>query len=228
MVPAGTRLLVAADPAASGSMLLRILGGLARRSAGRVEIAGLADPSADGWGRRVAYLGSEPGIHGWMTPRETLELASRLLDLDDTTARRRTEEVLGRAGIPPASADRPVRRGGQALAQRTGYAAALLADPEVLLLDEPLRSLDAAERHRLLDLPGERRTVVLHSRYPASEAGHVTHVALLRGGRIAMLARADEVEALGHGLAMRGIAELADRRAAAAATAPPRAVAAAR
>ena len=227
MVPAGTRLLVAAEPDASGSMLLRILGGLARRSAGRVEIAGLDDPSADGWGRRIAYLGSEPGIHAWMTPRETLQLAARLLDLDATTAGRRTDELLDRAGIPPAAADRPVRRGGPALAQRTGYAAALLADPEVLLLDEPLRSLEAAERHRLLDLRGERRTVVLHSRYPASEAGHVTHVALLRGGRIAMLARADEVEALGHGLAMRGITELADGRAAAA-TAPPQAVAAAR
>ena len=212
IVPAGDRLLVVADPDASGSMLLRVLAGLARRSAGHVEIAGLTDPSAEGWGRRIAYLGPEPGIHAWMTPREALELASRLLELDRSSAARRLAQAVDGARIPAGSLDRPVRRGGAALAQRTGYAAALLADPEVLLLDEPLRALDAEERARLLALPQDRRTVILHSRYPASEAGHVSHVALLRTGRVAMVATASDVEALGEGLAMRAIAELADRR----------------
>jgi ABC-type multidrug transport system ATPase subunit len=208
---------VVAQPDASGSMLLRVLAGLARRSGGHVEIAGLTDASADGWGRRIAYLGPEPGIHAWMTPREALELASRLLELDRSTAARRLTEAADRARITAASLDRPVRRGGAALAQRTGYATALLADPEVLLLDEPLRAIDADERARLLALPRDRRTVLLHSRYPASEAGHVSHVALLRAGRVAMVAPAADVEALGAGLARRAIGELADRRRADAA-----------
>ena len=217
-VPAGNRLLVVAEPAASGSMLLRVLAGLARRSEGHIQIAGLTDPSAEGWGRRIAYLGPEPGIHAWMTPREALELAARLLELDERTAARRIGEAADRARIPISSLDRPVRRGGAALAQRTGFAAALLADPEVLLLDEPLRAVDGDERSRLLALPADRRTVILHSRYPASEAGHVSHVALLRAGRVAMLAPAGEVEALGEGLAMRAITGLADRRRADAAS----------
>jgi ABC-type transport system involved in cytochrome c biogenesis ATPase subunit len=42
-------------------MLLRVLAGLSRPDRGRVEIAGSSDPSSSGWGRRVAYVGSESG-----------------------------------------------------------------------------------------------------------------------------------------------------------------------
>lgn len=210
-VPAGVRLLVVGEPEESASMLVRVLAGLARPDAGRVEVAGLA-PSAGGWGGRVAHLGPEPGIPSWMTPREALALAANLLELSTADARRRIERVLAWTRISPEWMSRPIRRGGAPLLERTGLAAALLADPEVLLLDEPLRALDAEERTRLLRLPGRRRTVVLASRYPASEAGLVTHVALLRAGRVAMRAAVADLEAAGLSLSMRGIDALAERR----------------
>jgi ABC-2 type transport system ATP-binding protein len=224
-VPVGTRLLLVSEPDASASVLLRVLAGLSRPSRGRIEIAGLADPSIDGWARRVAYLGPDPGIHAWMTPREALDLAAGLLELSPADAARRTDAAMSWARIPPDAADRPVGRGGPPLLQRTGLAAALLADPEVLLLDEPLRALEADERRRLLRLPGGRRTVIMGSRYPASEAGLATHVAYLRDGRIALLARLDELAAAGLSLSMRGIAAMADRRVAAAGGSPGRAAA---
>ena len=211
-IPAGMRLLVVGEPEESASMLVRVLAGLSRPSGGRVEIAGLADPSAGGWGRRVAHLGPEPGIPSWMTPREALALAAQLLDLSSADAARRTEKVIAWARIGAEWLDRPVRHGGPPLLQRTGLAAALLADPEVLLLDEPLRALDADERSRLLRLPGRRRTVVLASRYPASESGHVTHVALLRDGRLGLLAAVEDLGAAGLPLSVRGIDALAERR----------------
>ena len=215
------RLLVVGQPEASASMLVRVLAGLSPLGRGRLEIAGLADPSADGWGRRVAHLGPEPGIHAWMTPREAVSLAARRLDLPSAEAARRAERALAWARIPAAAIDRPVGRGGPPLLQRTGLAAALIADPEVLLLDEPLRALEIHERARLLRLPGRRRTVIMASHYPASEEGLVTHVALLRGGRIAMLARVVDLEAAGLPLSMRGILELADRVATPGATGGP-------
>ena len=214
-VPVGMRLLVVGDPDESASMLLRVLAGLSRPRRGHIAIAGLTDPSAAGWGQRVAHLGPDPGIPSWMTPREVLSLAADLLDLSTADAARRTDRVLGWVRILPEWLDRPVRRGGPPLVQRTALAAALLADPEVLLLDEPLRALDADERSRLLRLPGHRRTVVLASRYPASEAGLVSHVALLRDGRVAMLAAVADLEAAGLPLSVRGIDALAARRAAA-------------
>jgi len=212
-VPVGTRLLVVSRPDASASILLRVLAGLSRASVGRVEIAGLSDPSADGWGRRVAYVGPEPAIHRWMTPREVLLLAAGLLELSPGDAVRRVDRALGWTRIPPDLADRPVRRGGPPLLERTAFAAALMGDPEVLLLDEPLRGLEADERARLLRLPGPRRTIVIASRYPASEEGLASHVCLLRGGRVAVCAPISELEQAGLPLAMRGVEALAERRA---------------
>lgn len=221
-VPVGMRLLVVSEPDEAASTLLRVVAGLSRPDAGRVSIAGLADPSSRGWGRRVAYLGAEPGIHPWMTPREALVLAADLLELPDDDRDRRIERALGWVGIAAVDAGRPVRRGGPPLLQRAGLAAALLADPEVLLLDEPLRALEAETRRRLLLLPGRRRTIVLVSRYPASEAGLVSHVALLREGRVALLAPLSELEAAGLPLSMRGITALAELRAAGAPAVQPR------
>ena len=215
-VPVGMRLLVVGEPEESASLLIRVLAGLSRPRRGRVEIAGLTDPSASGWGRRVAHLGPEPGIPSWMTPREVLALAADLLDLSTADASRRTETILAWAHIRAEWLNRPVRHGGPPLIQRTALAAALLADPEVLLFDEPLRAIDADERSRLLRFPGRRRTVVLASRYPASEAGLVSHVALLRDGRVVMLAAVADLEAAGLPLSVRGIDALAERRATAA------------
>jgi ABC-type multidrug transport system ATPase subunit len=211
-VPVGARLLVASDPPAAGSLLLRILAGLSPTRYGSIEIAGSADPSSAGWGRRVAYLGAEPGIRTWMTPREALRLTADLLSLAPNAAARRMEEVLAWVRIPPADLDRRVGGGDTAIAQRTGLASALLGDPEVLLLDEPLRAIDPAERTRLLRFPGARRTVLLASRDPSAEAGLVSHVSLLRGGRVALVASVTELHAAGLPLSMEGIAALAGQR----------------
>jgi ABC-2 type transport system ATP-binding protein len=208
------RLLLVGEPEASASTLVRILAGLSPPDRGSVEIAGVSDPSVDGWARRVAHLGPEPGIHAWMTPREALRLVAELLELPTPDAARRVERALAWVRIAPDAIDRPVRHGGPPLLQRVGLAAALLGDPEVLLLDEPLRALEADERARLLRLPGRRRTVVMASHHPASEMGMTTHVALLRAGRVALLARVGDLEAEGLRLSQRGIGELADRRAA--------------
>ena len=193
---------------------MRVLAGLSHADGGQVRIAGSSDSGAAGWGRRVAYLGPDPGLYTWMTPNEALQLAGRILDLSADETARRAERAIGWARIPATSASRPIRRGGPALQQRTGLATALMSDPEVLLLDEPLRALDAEERSRLLKLPGRRRTIVLASRYPASEAGLVGHVAYLREGRIELIAPVGALERAELPLSHRGIAALAGMKAA--------------
>lgn len=209
-IAAGTRLVVVGEPDEGASDLVRVLAGLTRPRRGRVSIAGLDGPAALRAGR-VAYLGPEPGIPGWMTPREALDLAADLAGMAGPAAARAVERVVAHARIPGDALDQPIRRAGPVIGQRTGLAVAILGDPEVLLLDEPLRALGAAERVSLLRLPGRRRTVMLASRYPASEAGIATHVALVRDGRIAVLARVDELTAHGLPLSLRGIGALADR-----------------
>ncbi len=102
------------------------------------------------------------------------------------------------------------------VAQKTALAAALLTDPEVLLLDEPLRSLDPDERPRLLLLKPRRRTVVIASRYPASEAGLVNQVALHPRRAVVLHANVAELRRTGCRSPLRGIEALADRHGIAA------------
>ncbi|HYI67798.1 MAG TPA: ATP-binding cassette domain-containing protein [Candidatus Limnocylindrales bacterium] len=213
-VPHGARLLVVSDPDATASTLLRVLAGLSRIERGEIQIAGSRSPTAEGWGRRVAYLGPNPGLHTWMTPIEALHLAGELLDLAPDETARRVERAVAWARIPSDAASRPMRRGGEPLQQRTGLAAALIGDPEVLLLDEPLRAIEERERHRLLKLPGRRRTILLASRYPASEVDLMAHVAYLREGRVELIAPVGALERAQLPLSHRGIAALAQMRAA--------------
>jgi len=212
-VPAGGRLLIVSRPDESASELLRVLAGVARRSAGTVRMAGLsrADDTAAGWARRVTYMAPEPGIYPWLSPREALDLAGRLAGYDRAERRRRIEAAVEHYRLA-ASLDRPISRGGSALAQTAALAAAMLTDPEVVLLDEPLRAVEPEERARLLHFPGKRRTVLLTSRYPAIDASLMSQVALLRDGKVALLATVEELGQAGLPSSLRGIEALADRR----------------
>lgn len=216
VVPVGWRLLVVSRPERAASDLLRIVAGLARPRAGSVRLAGLDPLAPQRAGGRVAYVGPQAGLYGWMSPREALQLSARLVAMPLAD---RIEEVLETYGLRHV-ADRPMRRTGSDVTQRTAFAAAMLAEPEVLLLDDPLAALDTLERARLLNVPGPRRTVLLASRFPAREAGICDHVALVRGGRLALLAPVAALELAGLPLSLRGIEALADRRAPDAARAP--------
>src|SRR5262245_60993429 len=160
-VPVGARLLLVSEPDDAASLLLRIMAGLVRPSAGSFDLAGVprSDEADAGWRRRIGYVGGEQGFYPWLSPREVLDLAGRLADYDAAERVRRIEAAIEQYRLGPGL-DRPVSRGGAPLAQRVALAAAMLTDPEVLLLDDPLRSLDPEERARLLAVPGRRRTVV--------------------------------------------------------------------
>jgi ABC-2 type transport system ATP-binding protein len=228
-VPVGARLLLVSRPEGAASLLLRILAGLVRPAAGSISLAGVAraDETPLGWRRRVAHVGSHPAIYPWLSPREALQLAARLAGLGGAERDRLVDEALERFELMPDAA-RPMSRSGPGIAQKVAVAAALLTDPEVLLLDEPLRAIDPEERGRLLRLPGRRRTVVLASRYPASEEGIVNQLALIRDGRVALHASVDDLATAGLPLSTRGIEELAERADRAAESRGPALEAAAR
>jgi ABC-2 type transport system ATP-binding protein len=143
-----------------------------------------------------------------MSAAETLALSARLIGLERTEAKRRIDDATVRWGLRN-DLDQPIRRLGPAYAERLAMAAALLGDPEVVLLDEPLRSVAPDERVRLLRLRGQRLTVLLGSLYPASEAGAVDEVALIRDGRIAVHAPISALTERGLPLSHRGIDTLA-------------------
>lgn len=219
-VPVGARLLVASDQPGAGSLLLGILAGLVRQQRGRFEMAGLqrADDSIDGWRRRVAYLPPDGGFYPWLSPSEVLELAATLAGFGRAERRRRVEMTIDRYRLGP-NLRRPARRGGPALLQKVGLAAAMIAEPEIVLLDEPLRAVSDPERAELLSLPGPRRTVLIASDDPSGEDGLVDRVVLLRRGRVALHARTHELAEAGLPLSMQGLSALAELHQAARAEA---------
>lgn len=210
-LPAGSRVLLAGVEPEAPSLLLRILAGLARSDRGTVSVAGMQRETAipEGWARRFGYVGSDPGIPLWMTPAEGLDLAARLAGIDGAERQQRVEESLQHYQLG-AIRDRPLRHAGRITLERTSLAAALLPDPEVLLLDEPLRAHTPADRVRLLRIPGERRTVITASRFPAQQAGVVDRVVLIRDGRVALDASLSALEAHRLPLSLRGLTALAD------------------
>ena len=218
-VPVGARVLLVSRPEESASVLLRILAGLSPGHGERVELAGVIDPKRAGWSRRVAHVGPGPGLYGWMSPREALQLSAGLHELAADEAETQIAAAIERYRLGQVL-DEPMVRGGEPLLERVALATAMLSDPEVVLLDEPLRAIEPEERRRLLRLPGQRRTVVLASRYPASEEGLCNQVVFIRGGRLALSAPIARLAELGLPLSMRGIEALAERDAVSAAVAP--------
>ncbi|HEX6655558.1 MAG TPA: ATP-binding cassette domain-containing protein [Candidatus Limnocylindria bacterium] len=211
----GAHVLLTSKPEGADSLLLGILAGLVRPSRGTFQLAGLSRPgeARGGWAGRVAYLPPDGGFYPGLSPWEVLELAGRLAGYAPAERRRRIDEAVEHYRLGN-ELRRPTSRAGASLAQRVGLAAAMLGEPEVLLLDEPLRALDNEERWRLLRIPGRRRTVLMVSRYPAREEGLVDEVVFIRDGTVALHAGVEELAAHGMTLSMRGIHALADLRAA--------------
>lgn len=132
---------------------LRVLCGLARADGGDARILGdrvhLHDPAQQ---RRIGFLPEEPVFYRWMTAREYLQdFVAPLQRLPPEQIVRRTEEVLSIVGLGKA-AGRRVGGYSRGMRQRLGLAQAIIHQPALLLLDEPVSALDPAGRKELLDL----------------------------------------------------------------------------
>lgn len=165
---------------------IKMLTGLIQPTAGACSLFGLEVPSIEAQAR-LGFLPESPYIFPYLTPREYVEMCGSLSGLRGAALRDRATQVMKRTGIEYAG-ERPVRRLSKGMGQRTALAAALVADPELLVLDEPMSGLDPVGRKEVRDiLVDERqqgRTVFFSTHILADVESLCDRVTILRDGRV--------------------------------------------
>lgn len=165
---------------------IRALLGMVRPTAGNVRVLGQpVGPHGHGPWNRVGHLVESPSAYPELTVRENLEIARRLHGLTDANAPTRMIEELGLAPY----ADRKAGTLSTGNLQRLGLARALLHDPELLILDEPVNGLDPAGiveiRHLLESLASEKGITIFMSSHILTEVDRLaTRIGILHKGRL--------------------------------------------
>ncbi len=167
---------------------LKMLTGLIRPTGGRASILGEAAPSPEAM-NRVGFLPENPYIYPYLTPREFVSLCGRLSGVSGAALPKRVEAVIERVGMSEAI-DRPARNLSKGMLQRTGLAAALVHEPELLILDEPMSGLDPVGRKEVRDLIIEERRrgrAVFFSSHILSDVEMLCdRVCILRAGTVVL------------------------------------------
>jgi ABC-2 type transport system ATP-binding protein len=165
---------------------LKILTGLMTPTRGEARLLG--EPAGDAASRRsLGYLPENPYFYEHLTPVEALAFYGRLSGVSAADVKARTPELLRRVAIDDV-ATRRIRGFSKGMRQRLGLAAALIAEPPLLLLDEPLSGLDPQGRHLVKEIVlSERRagrTVFLCSHVLADVEELCDRVVVIHGGQV--------------------------------------------
>ncbi len=191
---------------------LRMITGFLHPTEGTVRVAGISlaeDPLAAK--RRVGYLPEDNPLYTDLTPREYLTFRMQVYEVDDPRALSRVAETTGIVDV----LDRPIAHLSKGYRQRVGLAAALLHDPDILILDEPTTGLDPLQ---ILEIRGliqrlaeektvlfsthilpevqalAKRVIIIHRGRIVAEGDPQTLAEQARGTRIHVLARGERVE----------------------------------
>jgi ABC-2 type transport system ATP-binding protein len=174
---------------------LKVLFGLLHPDGGEVTVAGL--PLGDrAWRQRAGYLPEHPHLYDYLTAREYLEYVGRLFGMSSAARVERTRALLALLGLE-RSADVPLRRFSKGMVQRAGLAQALMNDPELVVLDEPMSGLDPLGRRLvrdiILDLKKQGKTVLFSTHILPDAETLCDRIAILRGGRLLGVGRLAEL-----------------------------------
>jgi ABC-2 type transport system ATP-binding protein len=178
---------------------IRILAGLAQPDNGQAWVDGVevtAGPASRGKvAGRIGYLPQDPAFYPWMTAREFMDYVGRVFGLPSQERQSRTENLLELAGLT-AAGERRIGGFSGGMRQRLGVAQALINQPPVLFLDEPVSGLDPAGRRDLLELIDELReqcTVFMSTHILADVERVCDSVGIINHGMLVTEARKDEL-----------------------------------
>jgi ABC-2 type transport system ATP-binding protein len=191
---------------------LKLLMQLIYPTSGRAEVLG--KPVGDvGVKRRVGYLPEQPYFYDYLTAEELLEYFAAIFGLAAAERRRRAAALLDEVGIG-AERRLPLRKFSKGMLQRVGVAQALINEPEVVFLDEPMSGLDPLGRREIRQLILRLRdrgcTVFFSSHVLADAETLCSRVAILANGRLVTSGRLSDLLAFqvrGWELVVSGLTE---------------------
>ena len=155
-IPPGQLHAILGPNGAGKTTTLRIVAGLLKPDAGSVRVMGhdvLADP--ENAKRVLAFLPDDPLLYAKLRPLEYLEFVAGLWSLEPAAARKRANELLEWLGLADRTGEL-IEGFSRGMRQKLALAGALIHDPQVMILDEPLTGLDAAAARQVKDLLVER------------------------------------------------------------------------
>src|SRR5580698_3007424 len=165
---------------------LKLLMGLIFPTAGSARIRGRSLDDVQ-MHREIGYLPEQPYFYDYLTARELLDYYARFSDYSAPERRERVGKFLARVGLA-AAADVQLRKFSKGMLQRVGIAQAILHDPPVVILDEPMSGLDPVGRREVRDiiqaLKEQGRTVFFSTHILSDAEMLCDRVAVLAGGKL--------------------------------------------
>jgi ABC-2 type transport system ATP-binding protein len=175
---------------------LKLLMRLIFPTAGNARILGqdIADVAMH---QRIGYLPENPYFYDYLTAREFLEYCAELFGYPRNERRKQSEDLLRRVHLDEKSWNTQLRKFSKGMLQRVGLAQAVINDPEVVFLDEPMSGLDPIGRREVRDLitslRQEGKTVFMCSHILSDIEVLCDRVAILKRGRLAHVGNLDEL-----------------------------------
>lgn len=185
-VPQGEVYGLLGDNGAGKSTLFKTFFGLVRPDSGEIFINGHI-PSSAFSRSNVGYLPQNPKFPGHLTARQLLLLTGNLYDMNDRDLREKLDELLKMVGLHHWP-NLKIKNFSKGLTQKVGLAQALIADPDLLILDEPFEGLDDKDKPALMkvieQVRSEAKTILISSPFRSDVESLADRIGIMKKGRI--------------------------------------------
>jgi len=177
---------------------LKLLTGLIFPTSGKARVRGRFIDDI-GMHREIGYLPEQPYFYDYLTARELLDYYARFSNYTSLERRERVNRLLERVGLA-AAADMQLRKYSKGMLQRAGIAQAILHEPHVVFLDEPMSGLDPVGRYEvrdiILELKKQGRTVFFSTHILSDAEMLCDRVAVLAAGKLQGIGAPGEIVSL--------------------------------